>query len=130
MENNEEKALSAGVFMDRLNIQFVLRGPDRAMAELPAEDEVMNLYGFVHGGALYTLADSTTWAAAHSDGRQYVTMSSSFHFIHSAMRGDTVRADAKVRHRGRSICVVEVELTGGQEQLLATGTFTFFCTNP
>lgn len=124
----EEKSLSAGAFMDRIGIRFVRREPDLAVAEMDAEEQVLNLYGFVHGGALYTLADSTTWAAAHSDGRHYVTMSSSFHFLRSAKAGDTVQAEARARKRGCSTCYVEVDITGGEGELLATGAFTFFCT--
>ena len=41
-----------------------------------------------------------------------------------------VRADARVRHRGRTTCLVDVDILGEGEKLLATGEFTYFCIDP
>ena len=39
----------------------------------------------------------------------------------------TIRANAYLRHRGRSTCLVSVDIVGEGGNLLATGEFTFFC---
>ena len=44
--------------------------------------------------------------------------------------GRVVRADAKVRHRGRTTCLVNVDILGEGGKLLATGEFTYFCIDP
>ena len=85
-----------------------------------------NSYGMVHGGAIYTMADNATGAAAHSDGRYYVTQTSALHFLRNQATG-TVRASAWVRHRGKSTVLTAVDITGDGGRLLATGEFTFFC---
>lgn len=41
-----------------------------------------------------------------------------------------MRADAKVRHRGRTTCLVNVDILGEGGKLLATGEFTYFCIDP
>ena len=41
-----------------------------------------------------------------------------------------MRADAKVRHRGRTTCLVSVDILGEGGKLLATGEFTYFCIDP
>lgn len=99
---------------------------DRAVFRLEIRPESQNPYGMVHGGAIYTLADNATGAAAHTDGRYYVTQTSALHFLRN-QGGGTVRAAASVRHRGRSTCLVAVDITGQGGKLLATGEFTFFC---
>lgn len=99
---------------------------DRTIFRLDIRPESKNPYGIVHGGAIYTMADNATGYAAHTDGRNYVTQTSSMHFLRNQSEG-TVRADARVRHRGRTTCLVTVDITGENGKLLATGEFTYFC---
>ncbi|WP_455580983.1 PaaI family thioesterase [Dysosmobacter sp.] len=99
---------------------------DRAVFRLTIRPESKNPYGMVHGGAIYTLADNATGVAAHTDGRYYVTQTSALHFLRNQSEG-TVRANAWVRHRGRSTVLTAVDITGQDGRLIATGEFTFFC---
>ena len=89
--------------------------------------ESLNLYGKLHGGAYFTLADTASGALARADGRAYVTMDSHLTFIRPAPQQGEVFAHALLRHRGRSSCVAAVEIKDGENRLLATGSFTFFC---
>ena len=99
---------------------------DRAVFKLDIRPESYNPYGLIHGGAIYTLADNATGAVAHTDGRNYVTQTSALHLLRNQTSG-TIRANAYLRHRGRSTCLVSVDIVGEGGKLLATGEFTFFC---
>ena len=103
--------------------------PDHAIYRLEIRPESKNPYGVVHGSAIYTMADNATGYAAHTDGRNYVTQSSNMHFLRNQTQG-VVRADARVRHRGKATCLVDVDVFGDDGRLLATGDFTFFCVDP
>ena len=103
--------------------------PDHAVFRLNIRPESKNPYGVVHGSAIYTMADNATGYAAHSDGRSYVTQTSSMHFLRNQTHG-IVRADARVRHRGHATCLVDVDILGEGGKLLATGEFTYFCVDP
>ena len=85
--------------------------PDHAIFRLAIRPESKNPYGVVHGSAIYTMADNATGYAAHTDGRFYVTQTSSMHFLRNQTHG-IVRADARVRHRGRATCLVDVDILG------------------
>ena len=111
------------------HIEMVLAERDHAIYRLNIRPESKNPYGMVHGGAIYTMADNATGYAAHTDGRSYVTQSSAMHFLRNQTDG-IVRADARVRHRGRTTCLVDVDILGEGEKLLATGEFTYFCIDP
>ena len=100
--------------------------PDRAILRFEIRPESLNLHGLVHGGALFTLADNAAGCAASTDGRVYVTHSSDIHFLRTQAAG-TVRAEARVRHRGRSTVLVDVNISGEDEKLLATASISFFC---
>lgn len=103
--------------------------PDHVIFRLDIRPESKNPYGVVHGSAIYTMADNATGYAAHTDGRNYVTQTSSMHFLRNQTHG-VVRADARVRHRGKATCLVNVDILGEGGNLLATGEFTYFCVDP
>lgn len=102
---------------------------DHAVVELEVHPESCNLFGSLHGGTLFTLADCAAGAAARSKGMRYVTLSNSFEF-HAASESDFISAVATVRHRGKSICTISVDVKDAQEKLLAGGTFTMYQIGP
>ena len=108
------------------HIEMVEVEPDHAIFRLNIRPESKNGYGMVHGGAIYAMADNATGFAAHTDGRSYVTQTSALHLLRNQTSG-TIRANAYLRHRGRSTCLVSVDIVGEGGKLLATGEFTFFC---
>ena len=122
----ETLKLGANAFTDHNFIRLESVEPDRAVYRLDIRPESRNPWGMVHGGALYTLADDAAGTAAHSDGRHYVTQHGDLHFLDNRAHG-TVRATGRVRRRGRSTVLVDVEIADEAGALLAAGTFTYFC---
>lgn len=118
--------LETNTFMNHNFMELEFLELDHAIFKLEIREESRNTFGMVHGGALYSLADNATGCAAHTDGRNYVTQGSSFNFLRNQPSG-TIYADAKVRHRGGTTCLIDVNITGDGGKLLATGTFTYFC---
>lgn len=127
LDQNMAEYREKHAFMTQNHIELSEVQPDRAVTVLNAGSDSLNPYGFVHGGALFTMADCACGAAARTDGRSYVTLSSSFNFLHSGLSGELIRAEAQVRRRGRTTCYVTVDITNDSGELLASGSFTFFC---
>lgn len=107
-------------------IKIQSTGENSAQAVLEIGPNSLNPYGLLHGGAYYTLADCACGIACRNDGRKYVTLHGGLDFLRSVKSG-TVTAAAVVQHRGRSTCMVSVEITDQSGALLATGSYTFFC---
>lgn len=128
LEEKTAERLQRNGFMQHNFIEMESVEPDRAVFRLTIRPESRNPYGQLHGGAIYTLADNATGSAAHTDGRYYVTQSGELHFLRNQATG-TVRATAWVRHRGKSTCLLSVDITGEDGRLLATGEFRYFCVN-
>ena len=100
---------------------------DGVVCEMEVEDHCMNHLGFVHAGALYTLAENAAGAAAfHRDGRRYVTQGGGIHYIGN-QKGGRLRATAQVVHGGRQTCLVRTIVSGEGGKLICTGEFDFFC---
>ena len=114
------------LFTEYNHMELETLEPDRAVFRLTIRPESCNPYGIAHGGALYTMADSATGLAVHTDGRLYVTQSSTFNFLKNQGSG-TIYATARVRHRGRTTALVAVDITGDNGRLLSTAEFTMFC---
>lgn len=112
-------------FMTLCGITVTEVAPDRATAVLTASPALFNPGGTLHGGAFYTLADAVATTAARTDGCRYATTDGAIRY-HRAVTQGTVTAAATVRHRGRSLCAVAVELTGEDGRLLADATFSCF----
>lgn len=113
-------------FMKHNGIQIVQIFADTAVTRLIVGAKTLNPYGMVHGGALFTLMDVAAGVAARTDHRRYVTLSSDLHFCKSARQG-VLQATAKVIHRGRTICLVDAQVTGAGGLVLSRGSFTMFC---
>lgn len=126
LEQMTQERLKKNGFMQYNHIEMERVEPDCAVFRLEIRPESKNIYGKVHGGAIYTLADNATGSAAHTDGRHYVTQNGSLHFLKNQGDG-IIRAVARVRHRGRSTVLVDVEVLGTDDLLLAAGEFSFFC---
>ncbi len=121
----ESLHLGDNAFLDHNFIQLESLEPDVAVFRLEIRPESRNPYGMVHGGAFYTLADDAAGEAVHTDGRYYVTQHGDLHFLDNRAHG-TIRATGRVRHRGQSTALVDVEITDAAGALLASGVFTYF----
>ena len=120
---NERYTLNG--FMHYNHIELEKAERDRAVFRIVIRPENRNPFEQLAGGAIYTMADLVGGAAALTDGRCYVTQSSSFHFIRNVASG-TVYATGSVIHRGKSTCLVNVDINDESGRLLATGEFNFF----
>jgi uncharacterized protein (TIGR00369 family) len=100
-------------------------GEGRATAELAVEDRHLNGYGTVHGGAIATLVDVAMGRAVVAGGADApATIEMKVTYLDPGKPG-TLVAEAKVRKRGRSITIVEAEVSQDGELIAhAIATFT------
>lgn len=85
--------------------------------------DICNLYGGLHGGALYTMCDLVTGGTAtFLQGKRPVTVSSGIHFLRSARVGP-VYAQSHLLRAGKSLLFYTVDITDGIGALVATAEF-------
>lgn len=109
--------------------QLEMMEQDRVIYRLDIVPESLNPYGMVHGGALYSMADDAAGVAIHTDGRHYVTQTGTLHFLANRSKG-VIRAEGRVRRRGKRTALASVEITDEDGVLLAAGDFSYFCVDP
>ena len=99
--------------------------PGYSLLQMEINDTNVNIYGFAHGGILYTLCDSASGMATYAFGKTNVTLSSSMSYMKSATKG-LIQAECNVIHKGRKTAVSTVNIFNEDNDLLATATFTMY----
>jgi uncharacterized protein (TIGR00369 family) len=109
-----------------LGMRFVEATLDRVVAEMAIRDELCNVGGNLHGGALMSLADTAGAVATILNlptGTSTTTLESKTNFL-AAARGKLVRAETTPLHRGRSTMVWQTRVTDETGRLVSLTTQT------
>lgn len=96
-----------------------------AKVEMIIDEQILNVHGFVHGGALYSLADTAAGAASFTSGRDSVTLSGTINYIKPGRGGKLIGIAQKIS-AGRTTGVYEVFIFNDEDVLLSRATFTMF----
>lgn len=125
-----QRANRPGLFNSHNGISVTAVRDGRGRGALEVSDTSLNPHGTVHGGCLYTLADTVAGSAvASGSGQSCVTVSGTLEFLHPAT-GPKIQCSASPKKTGRSLWVMQVELTDQYGKMVATGTFIFMLVRP
>ena len=103
-------------------------GEGRARFELEVEAEHLNPNGTLHGGVIYSLADSAMGAALFSrldPGEQCATLEITMSYLTPVTAG-AITVDAAVVQRTKRIGVIEAKVFGDGDRMVALATGTFY----
>jgi acyl-CoA thioesterase len=96
---------------------------------LEVDKKLLNPARIVHGGAIYTLADSGMGVALYSlidEGELFLTIEANI-FYFKAVSSGTLTCESRVVHRGKRIAVMEAEIKNeGELVAKAMGTFSIY----
>lgn len=121
-----KQQLENNPFARMVGIEMQDLARDYAKLSIRLRPEFLNPLGAVHGGLLFTLADCCSGTTARTDGRRYVTQSGGLNYLRNVSEG-TVVAESRVIRRGRTVCVIDVEVKSVEQNLLlAEGIFTMY----
>ncbi len=117
-------------FAELLGFTITARSEGQCTSELVISNKHLNPNNVVHGGVIYTLADTGMGGALTSmldDGQLCATIEIKINYFRPAISG-TLRCETKVVHKGRRTAAMESEVLGDDGKLLAraTGTFMIF----
>jgi acyl-CoA thioesterase len=115
-------------FSRLLGLNILQVGGGEARVRLSLTDELRNLHGKLHGGALFSLIDTAMGQASHSlgDGSpSSVTLECKINYIRPVSEG-SVLCHAKVLHAGSRTQVIEAEVWQDDKLIAkAQGTFAY-----
>ena len=108
-----------------LGVNFTKMEKGYVEAEIAIREQHTNIYGIVHGGTLYTLADTASGFATRTYGVRVVTTNGSMNYLAAGKDTSKIVCHARVVKCGRSIAVVSADVFDDKEKLLANASFTF-----
>mmetsp|Transcript_18359 Transcript_18359/g.59761 ORF Transcript_18359/g.59761 Transcript_18359/m.59761 type:complete len:157 (+) Transcript_18359:2-472(+) len=125
-----EKMLDSGLFESNSirDLKVLSVSPGFCKASLPVTPKVANRYGTLHGGCIATLVDVVGSAAlVTASSLSGVSVEISTSYIGPAKVGEEVLVEARLLKQGRSLAVIQVDLTvSGTGARVAQGRHTKF----
>lgn len=109
-----------------LGLRLTAVEPGRAVVELEASGSHSNPLGTLHGGVLCDLADlamGCAYAASLGEGETFTTLEMKINFLRPVWNA-RLRGVARIVKGGRTIGLVECDVTDSQERLVARASST------
>lgn len=128
-EQAMRKILQENAYIQFLGVEFLTLKEGFAQARMSCKKELANPYGMLHGGSLYSFADTVAGAAACMYGYFVTTVSGTMNFLLPALRTEYVYCEATQLRRGKHLTVFDVRIKDDNGQLLDSGEFTFYVTD-
>ena len=125
MEQLKARLNSSSMYLQSNDMHVVEVKERYAKVEMIMDEQILNVHGFVHGGALYSLADTAAGAASFATGRDSVTLSGTINYIKPGKGGKLIGIAQEIS-AGRTTGVYEVFIFNDAEVLLSRATFTMF----
>lgn len=97
-----------------------------ARGRMPLSEKSLNMYGGMHGGCSFALADSVAGICACTYGNYVTTVNSNMNYLLPVQRTEYVYGEARVIRHGKRVGVYEVKLMNDDGDVLCTGTFTYY----
>lgn len=100
--------------------------PGHAVIEFEASERHANPMGTLHGGVLCDIADAamgTAFASTLEEGETYTTLELKINFL-KPVRNARLRAVGRVVRRGKTIGLVECDVTDEKQSLVARASST------
>ncbi|MDL2304349.1 Cof-type HAD-IIB family hydrolase [Bacteroides sp. OttesenSCG-928-D19] len=119
----ELNARAKHALMGNLGIQYTYADEDRIEATMPVDERTRQPFGILHGGATLALAETVAGLGSLvlcNPDEIAVGMQVSGNHMSSAHEGDTVRAVARIIHKGRSSHVWDVNIYTSTDKLVSS----------
>lgn len=121
--------LSNGVnpFGELIGLRFIQAEKGTSRCSIEVDHKLLNPHGVVHGGVIYSMADTGMGAALYTrlgESESCATIEIKIAYFKPVASG-TLVCDSKVIHKSKRIATLESEIRNG-EQLVAKAMGTFF----
>ena len=101
-------------------IEIVELEEGRALMQMQTSQRMNNLFGMIHGAAIYSLLDAAFELAVNSHGTVAVALGVNVNYLNAALPGETLLAEARETNLSRKISACEIRVTGKDGRLVAS----------
>lgn len=104
----------------KMGIRVVLLEPGHAVVEMDAEEEKGNIFGMLHGGAIFSLIDEAFQLSCNSHGTVAVALNVTVTYHQPPRKKGILRAESKEIHRSRKTGTYDIKVKDEQDALIAS----------
>lgn len=108
-------------------IELLQIEPGHSLFKIEVAEKMLNHYGAVHGGALYSLCDMVSGMTAYAYGVTNVTLSGNINYLRPAGIG-TLYIECNALHKGRTTVVQDVLVRDDEDRSICTARMTMYIT--
>ena len=91
-----------------------------AKVEMRFTEDMENMFGMAHGGAIFSLMDAAFEVASNSHGTMAVALSMNINYLASPSKGAMLTAEASEINKTKRTAVYDIRATDDSGKLLAT----------
>jgi acyl-CoA thioesterase len=107
------------LFSQWLGIEVLQIKEGYSKIKMTVRKEMINGFGIVHGGIAFSLADSAFAFACNNRNVLSVALDTAINFIKPVHVDDTLTAEAKELHNGKSTGLYHITITNQKEHVVA-----------
>jgi acyl-CoA thioesterase len=106
-------------FTKKFGLQLIDLQEGYAKVGITFTEDMENIFGMAHGGALFALIDEAFEIASNSHGTMAVALNMNINYISSPAKGATLIAEAKEFNRTKKTATYDIRVTDSQNNLIA-----------
>jgi acyl-CoA thioesterase len=127
-EKNQKTAPPFKSFCEMIGLKIIEMEKGFCRTELAVTDSHLNPYGSLHGGVVYTMADTgmgAALAACLEDEEICSTLEIKTSYLKS-LRSGWLTCETRVIHKGKNIAFLDSQVKDQEGRLVATASGTFY----
>ncbi|MCD6507123.1 PaaI family thioesterase [Candidatus Poribacteria bacterium] len=107
-------------FARKINAEVVKVGEGEAVVRMRAASDMTNIFGMIHGGAIFSLMDEAFQLACNSHGTVSLALNVNITYLAPPKVGGLLTAEAKEISCSNRIGVYQIRVTDESGKLIAT----------
>jgi len=106
-------------FAEKFGLQLIDLQEGYAKVGMLFTEDMENIFGMAHGGALFALIDESFEVASNSHGTMAVALNMNINYIATPAKGSYLTAEAKEFNRTKKTATYDIRVTDSQNNLIA-----------
>lgn len=106
-------------YAKKMGLKLVEVDEGYALVEMTFTEDMENVFGMAHGGAIFSLIDEAFEVAANSHGTVSVALSMSVTYVSSPKKGDRLLAEGKEVSKSNRVATYSIQVKTDKGGLIA-----------
>jgi len=106
-------------FARKMNLELVELNDGYSVVEMTFTEDMENIFGMAHGGAIFALIDEAFETASNSHGTVAVALNMNITYTAAATPGARLRAEAQELNRTPRTATYDIKVTDENQTLMA-----------